>query len=364
MTVQREAHLVTVTWTHGTATFDERRGGTLRSLQSANGEELLRSDSLALTAHRERGGLWRMGMEFPGGRWQQSASTRDQSASIDVTPSASGLRVTVRTTLERRPVRLTIDFANDRDGLVVQTMVAPRLWRTITLDLHATPTFQGVRMHQPGGVVDRPLERRYSPTFWPLHSWAEMTAPDHDVTPVIATAVPTGLHATAEGVVEIIVARNAPRELAYGIVPLLGPAAGYERGAHRGDLAIGWTAPATDAGHTVARDLSALVDRAAGRVPCEWIVDVDDPLVEVISVKAAQRGDGIVVRLRSWAAPKADHEVRLAMSAASKAEIGGAMWCDSSERDEATLEVTDGAISLSVCHHLSSVRLITQPTTT
>jgi hypothetical protein len=91
------------------------------------------------------------------------------------------------------------------------------------------------------------------------------------------------------------------------------------------------------------------------------LVETTDPLIEVIAVKRADRGDGIVVRLRNWAAGGPSRAVLLSLAAGSSAEIFAARRADSRERDLDVLSVRDGAVRFETDRYLTSVRLFLEP---
>ncbi len=359
--VTRSGHLVTVATRHFTAVFDEHHGGTMSSLVDASGRELAGRRTLSCVAVAERGGLWRMGHEFPGGRWRPVDATADHPATVTVTPTEAGARVVIDAVLERRSVVLIVDIGDRTRSVVVDSRVSPRSRRTVTLVWRGVGATDGIVMHEPGGVVARPLQRRYTPTFWPLHSWA-VTAPAGPPTATslgIATAVPTAVHVHADGTAEVVLARTAPRELAWGVVPLLGPAMGHERGVASAQVAFGWHDHAAMP-HRTGRRLQALADVAADRRAATWAVTVDDDDTEVLTVKPADRGDGVIVRLRSWGASDDEvRRVRVGFDPSVGAVVTRAWRCDSNERDLAPLAVVDGGAIVDVDRLFTSVRLVT-----
>lgn len=340
--------LVEVTTAHFTAIFDEAHGGSLTSLVDRNGDERVGPRSLSCVAVAESGGLWRMGLEFPGGTWRRVAATTDGPARVTASRHRGGVTVTIAATLEHRPARLEVTFPDDAAVVEVTTWVIPRLRRTVTLQWRAVGTAGSVFMHQPGAVVERPLHKRYEPTFWPLHSWAVT-----DGGCAVATATPTALHVWPGGTVEVAVARTAPRELAWGVVPLLGPAMGHERGPQRGHFVFGHRGDAQQH-HRVGRALQARCDRAAGRVTPDWPLTVDDADTEIVTVKPADRGDGIIVRLRNW---RVDAHGRVA-TVGVDFPVSAAWRCDSNERDRGELPVTGTYVTVPLDAHLVTFRLV------
>lgn len=361
----RDGGLVTVTTAHLSAVFDEVLGGALVSLRDASGIERVAEPSLALKSYEESGGLWRMGHEFRGGHWATGDCTTRHPARITATSDADAVRVSIRGKLDDRSTEIVAEFSAHDAVVRVCTSVAAPDRRTVTLAIHQRSPIAGLVMHQPGGVVTRPLQRWYQPTFWPLHSFATAMpacstgAPEAGLS--VAVAVPTALHANPGGSVEIVAARTATKELAFGFVPVLAPAKGRERGPQVADIALLWLdQPDLAAVIAIGRELSARVDRAAGRRTPAWWIETDDPLVEVIAVKPADRGDGIIVRLRNWAAGGSPRPVVLSLATGGEAEICAARRADSRERDLDVLPVSDGVVRLETDRYLTTVRLLVE----
>lgn len=87
----------------------------------------------------------------------------------------------------------------------------------------------------------------------------------------------------------------------------------------------------------------------------------DDPLVEVIAVKPADRGDGIVVRLRNWEVGGPPRAIGLLLAKGLEAEICAARRADSNERDLEVLPISGGAVRLEIDSYLTTVRLSVKP---
>ncbi len=356
----REGSVVQVTTKWLTAVFDEARGGTLVSLEDAAGNELLAAPSLELVSYMESGGLWRMGSEFWGGRFAVADRSIHHPARITVSCRDEGAHLTVLGALDNRETQVSVELSAHHPNIVVTTSIEAPDRRTVTLSIHQRSSISSLLMHQPGGVVTRPLQRWYEPTFWPLHSFAAalQDAAQAAAGLVFAAAVPTALHATVAGLVEIVVARTATKEVAFGFVPVLAPARGHERGTQITDIALRWLEHADQAALIEAgRALQSCVDRTAGRPEPRWIARVDDCLVEVIAVKPAHRGDGIVVRLRNWGAGGVPRTTALALADELGVEIRRAWLADSNERNLAALPIRNGAVHLEIDRYLTTVRL-------
>jgi hypothetical protein len=173
--------------------------------------------------------------------------------------------------------------------------------------------------------------------------------------------LPGAFACRADGDIEAIAIRNATRERAFGFVPMLGmPATGHERSAYGFDYAVVWTeqgdwrennilGAAHDMWPALARDrdLWVVSEYMADRVT------TDCPDVDVAAVKYADRGDGVVVRLRTGARVSAPVAVRV-----RGRPVTAAFECDARERDLAPVVVRDGAAMLAIDGPIITVRLL------
>ncbi len=381
----RDGTAITVTTPDLRAVFDEARGGALVHLATTNdGIALIDGPALVLIAYAESGGLWRMGHEFRGGKW--AAANRSDvgpgKVTVQATPT-NGVDVHIETTVAGVDQQLTVTLEPASTVLVVSSEVTVPDRHTITLSVPTTATLTDspddspLLMHQPGGVVARPLARWYDPTFWPLHSFAVAISDIPAIGPNVAVAasVPTALHARVDGTIEIVVGRNAIKEQAFGLLPVPAhPAKGREREPQHQRLALAWMseprtgAPLNDGHPTddhpndearrtalvrLGRNLCSLVDPLA--TP-PFPVAVDHPDVEVIAVKPAHRGSGVIVRLRNWGPPT---HVDLRVSSGSS-PILAASITDALERDIRPLPAGN-LRQVPVDHHLTTIRLVPNP---
>ena len=87
-----------------------------------------------------------------------------------------------------------------------------------------------ILMDTPGGMVPRPREKVYSPTFWPFQHFLHIK--DHGSGRGLALYqnLPGSASLSSSGVLQVVALRNAPRERAHHFLPLAGnPAKGYEK---------------------------------------------------------------------------------------------------------------------------------------
>lgn len=347
-------------------TFDAGEGGRLVRWESTEGESFLGPAGIGLACYSENGGLWRMGMEIPGGRFSEISSTH-RLATLDVLERDGAVAVTLSSTLAGQPAVLRFRLGST-DPLLrvrVQARVAPR--RCVVLRAATLTRPAGIATAVPGGVVERPLAKLYDPTFWPLHTAAWSLDPPREPVPpggagggrdtlsylpasriCVASAYPSAVSLSPGGRLEVVAGRNAPKELGWGFLPQPAlPARGYERSAAVTDIAL-WPLAAGDGlPENAPEGLGALLASGAGVLPPEedTLAPVrramqaafhpSDPDVAVVAVKPAYRGRGTIVRLM---APHL-REQRLVELSSRALSLSGAWLCDAKERDSLELAV-------------------------
>jgi hypothetical protein len=216
-------------------------------------------------------------------------------------------------------------------------------------------------MGTPGGVVHRPLERVYRPTFWPFQRFVHIRDRASDRGLAIYQPWPGAIACSPEGTMELVALRNAPRETAYGLFHLTAnPARGIEREACTFEFAIEFTA----AGDWRTNQLASVAYRQNlwpwrdPRLAELWaqansLVALDGDDLQMVACKPASRGKGRIVRLHTSTRMGLPVSVKVAGSPVEEAFL-----CDARERDIQRLEVRDGAVQLTMPGTIASVRLL------
>jgi alpha-mannosidase len=217
-------------------------------------------------------------------------------------------------------------------------------------------------MDVPGGYVERPATKLYEPTFWPARTFVHMEhAPaEHGRGLAVFLGGPACVGLTGTGVLEWVALRNAHREWAYRVLPILAhPASGSDPGEHNFEYAIWFTESGDFRANglpQLARDLTRrfwLPEAALSRCEqADGLVTVDHDQVVVSTIKAADRGEGLIVRLVSHAPQEVSVRLRCA------APVDGARLCDARERDLAGLLVEGQQVEVPVRGALTTVRLL------
>jgi hypothetical protein len=340
--------------------MDENGGGTITSLRRAGTDEtLLSGPSNELVGYYERGGLWRMGYEFWGGKWQEEAPGQ-VAGPVEVRELAGGLELSGKTVLAGETVSRSLWLRNDSPLIRCRVEGRAAERRTVTVRFRTDITTDRLTMDTPGGVIDRPPRRIYDPTFWPLHHFVYLSDEQRPAGLVLLQALPGAVSYHPGTSVELVALRNATREKVFGIVNIpANPATGHEREVYALDYALLFTPggdwPQADLAQlirTVADNPWETPDRAMLRRLVAATPAVDRPDVWVTAVKPAARGKGLIVRLCALTVPDAPVTVTWQGRVVQEAHL-----CDARERDIRPLPVENGSVRLHMPGTIATLRL-------
>ena len=155
--------------------------------------------------------------------------------------------------------------------------------------------------------------------------------------------------------------RNAVREKMYGLISIPAmPATGHERSSYTFEYELlftasgGWRQNAIDVlSRQIVHSPLAGDEMDSIRSLIKGFVTADRDDVAVTAVKPASRGEGIIVRLITYA--NTSTQVKLTMRDRA---VTDAYLCDARERDLNRLEVSDGVVRLIMPGNIATVRLI------
>ncbi|MBW2361996.1 MAG: hypothetical protein JRG84_13890 [Deltaproteobacteria bacterium] len=341
---------------------EEAGGGITRAWCPTSGRELLGGISNDLICYRDSGGLWRMGMEFRGGVFEEIARASERPARLQLHEHGGGLEILCETDFAGEALRRRMWIGGDSPAIHMRVEGRAAEKRTLSVRFDPLLAPDRLAMDQPGCVASRPIQKFFDPTFWPFQSFLHL----HDEKRGPGFAFSTGMPGAAcyrpQHGLEAVALRNATRERAFGFLPIPGmPAAGHERSDHAFDYAIRFTQAGDwrDNDIPLAADGMAASpwdtsDRAELRALAASVVTTDRPDVVVTAVKPASRGAGMIVRLTTLGASGSSVCV-----AARGRSIIAASLCDARERDIEELEILEGSARLTMPGGIASVRLLT-----
>jgi hypothetical protein len=338
-------------------TLSRAHGGCLTSFVTKDGE-LLDGFGLDLVAFHDEGGLWRLGHEFAGGRFSEleRASARPAHVKVDTKPGE--VVVTLRSELQGETFIRTLTCRSGDPFLRVHVegVARPRVTVTCRFDTRLHPST--LEMDTVGGIIERPRERLYSPTFWPVPSRLSLRDGGHAMHALFES--PTAVSLSAAGALEWIIARNAEKERAFRWLPVLAhPIGGTndDRQVHDAAL-LGGPCPVALAAAQRKVELSWLPprQREAGASARE-LVRCDTDGVVVRALKRAEQGDALLLRLFCESPKGARVRLKLEQAVVTKAFMSDAM-----ERTLEPLKVEDdGSVVVPVTQRLTTLRLSIHP---
>jgi len=338
--------------------LDPAAGGTLTSCVVA-GEECLAGPANDLVAYRDSGGLWRLGHEYRGGKFRELARASDRPAEVRAVERDGLLEIRVDSAFGGRPFTRWLWLRADSPILRLRIEGAAARRLTVTCRFPLTLGADSLTMDVPGGLLRRAAHKLYDPTFWPARSFAHVQDPETERGAAVFLGGPAAIALRTQGL-EWIAARNAPKERAFGFLPILcHPIGGCCHERQVLDYGV-WLTPAGGVLENrlprVAREVLRDAWIAPGAPDLEALADTlvtsDRPDVLVGAVKPASRGAGVVVRLERFAR----HAAHAALHAARP--IRAAWLCDARERDLGPLPVKDGRVTVPLALALTSVRLL------
>jgi hypothetical protein len=340
----------------------ELAGGSVVSLRRpGSGHLLLGPLSNELICYRDSGGLWRMGLEFRGGIWKETARAGRQPTEPKVYEHEGGLQIVDQVHLDGQPFQRSLWVREDSPLIYGRVQGLAPQGHSVTVRFRTAIRADGLVMDTPGGVVARPPRRIYNPTFWPLHRFVHLQDRQTGQGLAILQPLPGAIAYDPEGTLQLVAMRNATRERVLGLLPLpANPASGHERQSYAFEYAFLFT-PGGDwqanSLHRLAMDLGAAPwgrgrDQGLGALHTS-LITTNRPEVSVRAIKPAARGRGIIARLYAPALPEGPVLVR-----APGWRVARAFLCDARERDLEALPVRDGAVQVSMPWTATTIRLV------
>jgi hypothetical protein len=327
-------------------------GGCLTSFVTRDGE-LLDGFGFDLVAFHDEGGLWRLGHEFAGGRFSELQRASTGPAQLSLSRQPGEVRVILRSELQGEPWTRTLICRADDPFLKLRVEGVARARVTVTCRFETRLHPSTLQMDTVGGVIERPREKLYSPTFWPVPS--RLSVRDGHALHALFEA-PTAASLSAAGALEWIVARNAEKERAFRWLPVLAhPIGGSNPDVQVHEAALlGGPCPVALASAQRQIELNWLpaAERSAGRSVRERVrCDTDGVVVKAL--KRAARGEGVMLRVFCESPTGACVRLKLHDAAVKKAWLSDAL-----ERTGAPLTVEpDGTVVVPVTERMTSLKL-------
>ena len=160
---------VVVEMEHFRIVVNGNRGGTVTELENGAGP-LLTGPAFDLVLWRDWGGLWRLGHEFLGGRFEPFTTSAAGRARIDVIHREGRLELRTTVTLRGAHFERRYEICPDTGYVGVSVRGRAPLGTSVTCAVPLNSRAQSLFMDVPGGAVHRPAVKVDRPTFWPARS--------------------------------------------------------------------------------------------------------------------------------------------------------------------------------------------------
>ncbi|MBN2048550.1 MAG: hypothetical protein JW750_11965, partial [Anaerolineaceae bacterium] len=288
-------------------TLSEAQGGCLIRAQF-DGQELIDGPSNDLVSYKDSGGLWRMGHEMRGGSLRPLSRASNHFVPITIEETSDHLILRAELRMDDEWLLREWFLFADRPYLYgrLNGKAAPRT--SLMLAFQPAMHFESLSMAQPGGVVERPLQKIFTPTYWPMQSFAHAHNRKNEEGFAFLSTHPAAIAARAPRQLEVVALRNAPKEKVYGLIGLPAyPAEGMEKISTQFDYAIGltttggWRENDLQQHARLHRHFTQTPEAQAAAALLEDSIRLDAPTpTEITALKPAQRGEGLILRLRAY----------------------------------------------------------------
>jgi hypothetical protein len=358
---QKSGDLQVVT-PHYQLTISPERGGCITRFLGGDGSEVLEGVGNDLIVYRDTGGLWRMGHEFAGGTFKPIARASKAPAQVVVHEHPGELSIVITSELRGRLFTRMIWCRSDSPFLRMRVTGEPKARWTVCAAFGTTFRATKLTMDGPGGRTERPLQKLYDPTFWPVSSHCQIDDENTDRHGHFLFDTPAAIAFGAAGEAEWIVARNATKERAFGVLPVLAhPIGGTSHESQTFDYAVGFASAEAERDMTIARDAFFAewlpeAERGAWHA-AHAFVRCDDPHVTITAVKHSENGEGLIVRLARPNDKTRDPLAKVRLTCLGP-RICSAWLTDARELGGRPLAVVDGVAQVPLRHSLTTVRIV------
>jgi alpha-mannosidase len=303
-----------------------------------------------------------MGLEYKGGKFELLERSSSQRVHLEVQAHPEALEITSQVFLGEKPYQQAILCRNDVPWISFRLSGRAADKHTLSLRFQAAIDADRASMENPGGVVSRPLEKIYKPTFWPVQHFYHLQDQETGRGLAVLLSMPgAAAFRSSEKVLELVALRNATREKAHGLINLPAcPAEGHEKDEHTFQFGIVFT-PAggwqenhlPQLARQYARDpwLATPESKLYSQLAQEIVLSSPDVWLEAL--KPAWRGEGLIARLCSFALPTQPVQFGL-----RGLKIQRALLCDARERDLRPLTVKNHQAELVIQQSITTLRLI------
>jgi len=337
---KREGDKIIVSYGRTTYEMDKAIPGSIFRITGKQNGKSKRELLVELVDDHEGGGLWRMGNEFPGLGLRVTPLKNESMQDWSVLDTQAHLKIQIPYVHGRTSVRLTFLFGNDSSDLQIGVEGKAAPGHTLCFGIHMGILSKTILMDEPGGSIERPWHKIYTPTFWPFQSFAYIKEKGKKSGFKLSADMPGAVSWDGKGYLQVIAIRNATHEKGYGFIVLPGlPIGGHEFSTHQVTFHLKL--------ETFEKQWQEMPEGQLFPVRC------DNPRVRITAVKPAWRGKGRIVRLEAFQSPNKSIQISL-----KQGKIKKALLCDARERDIHELMVKNGKVILKMPGTIATVRFL------
>ena len=246
-----------------------------------------------------------MGYEFRGGTWREAARASQRSTQLVAREHDNGLEIVCAIDLNGEMILRRMWFRDDTPVIRCRVEGRAAEGHSVVVRFATGLSSSKLTMDTPGGVAIRPPMRFYDPTFWPLQRFVHLQDDRNGRGLALLQSMPGAVSYRADGTLELVALRNAPRETAFGVIKLpANPASGHEVASATFDYALLFTSGGDWRDNGIPETARSMAfgpwdDPVRGALQMSAATDVttDRSDVWVTAVKPASRGNGVIVRL-------------------------------------------------------------------
>jgi len=340
--------------------LDADKGGCITSwFDKKSGREILSGLSNDLVSYYDGGGMWRMGNEFALGKFKENGKASASKAIVSAVEDNGSLGVSVISKLEGRDYTRTLYFRADSPAVRMKIKGSAGKRQTVTVRFQTKIKPGRLVMEIPYGIIERPLEKQFRPTFWPAKNWADLEDASKNYGVALGLSAPAAVHGSADGILELIALRNAYQERVLGMPLFAFPTIGSDPGEYEIDYAFfphspgDWLEARVFSNAQNALDGSRTRPQKSGlENPADSLVQIDRSDVAVTAIKKAESGSGVIVRLFRYAPDPVSARMTFKGRAVKKAFL-----VDGLERELQPLPLRDGKVEIQMPYYLATVLL-------
>jgi hypothetical protein len=340
----------------------EEAGGCItRATDPHTLHQLLGSPSNDLISYQDSGGLWRMANEYPGGVYHEVQRSSQRPVRFEVQEQDGFLKITYISEMDGISITRSLWVGGEWPAIHFRVEGRAAEGRTLSAHFDTGINLEQLVMDEPGGVVTRPYQKYYQPTYWPFQSFIHLAQPGSGSSVAFFRGMSGAGAYLPGGAFDLVTHRNAVHETAFGFIHFPGmPVTGHERLSSALDYGIVFL----EKGNWLENNLFSQARKVLQMgAPKPTAFDLfqqqagasfrfEPDFVQILAIKPAASAPGVILRIF---APQFTGQPVTVTPLVSQVKM--AFLCDARERQIHSLEVHDGQISLTMPGSIASILL-------